>query len=192
MDIDELKSNWKAIELRVNKLEAQNRQLAEKMSKNKATTIKQRIASQFLTQAILCLFCPIWIFWFDLIIPVSLTLKVIYTLFFIIMILVKLYIWQNLKKTDFMTITVKDALIAVFHIENLIKNEKILGYILCIPVLGLFFWEIGDCGNKAIIIGGLIGLILGVLCGLYLQYRLNKQLREMHRSFEEELSEDCA
>lgn len=194
MDIEDLKRNWQQLELRVNKAEFENRRLAERLCKNNATGIKHKLMARYRAMTIVCAISPLWIILFNMQMNVNAYLFAGYISFFVIMALATAYIWFWMANTDYMSMTVKDAIIATYKAEKLCKNHNWIGFVTGIPLLVFLMITISETGEYVIITGAWTGLIVGGLIGLYIRLRNRRLLREMRRMLEDELddTDECS
>lgn len=190
MDLDKLKHDWQQLELRIDKIENENKRLAERLKKNSATGVKCRLTARYGRMTIICILSPIWMVLFDYTINVDTSLYISYVVFFAIMSVTTGYVWWKLRNIDYMSMSVKDALIAVYKTEILCKTHNRIGYITGFPLIIFLMIYIYQLDQQPLIIGAWIGLIIGGSLGTYIKIRNRQLLKKMKQTLAEEISED--
>lgn len=190
MDLDKLRQNWQQLELRIDKIELENKRLAERLKKNSATGIKHRLTSRYGRMTIICILAPLWMVLYDKTISTDIYLYISYIAFFVIMTIATGYVWWYLKSTDYMSMSVKDALIAVYKAEKLCKTHNWIGYITGLPLIAFLMIEIYQLGEQPLIIGAWAGVIIGGSIGTYIRIKNRRLLKTMKQTLIEEISEE--
>lgn len=190
MDINKLKHDWQQLELRIDKIENENKRLAERLKKNSATGVKHRLTARYGRMTIICILSPIWMVLFDNTFNVDTSLYISYIVFFAIMSVTTGYVWWKLRNIDYMSMSVKDALIAVYNTEKLCKINNWIGYITGIPLIIFLMIYIYRLDQQPLIIGAWAGLIVGGSIGTYIRLKNRRLLKKMRQTLAEEISED--
>lgn len=190
MELDELKKQWQQIELRIDKVEEANHRLAEKLKKNKATNAKQRLSRQFGMKLLICVVSPLWMILFASQVEVRTELFISYMVFFVIMTIAMAYVWNKLRTMNYMKMSIKEALIAVYDMERLYRLVGWIGIITGAPLIVFMMLEIYKLEISEVIYGAWAGLIVGTIVGLISKMRNRRLLKEMRQALEEEIGDD--
>ena len=190
MELDELKKQWQQIELRIDKVEEANHRLTERLKKNKATNAKQRLTTQFGVKLLFCIISPLWMVLFASQVEVRTELYISYMVFFVIMAISMAYVWNKLRTMNYMKMSIKEALIAVYDMERLYRRVGWVGIITGAPLIVFMLMEIHKLEIPEAVYGAWVGLIVGAIVGLISKIRYRRLLKEMRQALEEEIGDD--
>lgn len=190
MDIDELKKQWNAMELRIDRLEKENNRLMTNITNNRIVGLRGRLLARYRMMIILCVVSPAWIFFMDSLCDVSNFVKVCYVLFFVVMVITNGYVYHLIRKVDYIEMTIKDALVAATNVEIARRRMKIIGWILAVPLLAMLFSTFYEIGREELIYGAWIGLIVGFISGAIYEVNTRRLIRQMRQTLSDELGED--
>lgn len=122
----------------------------------------------------------------------SVLLQVVYSIFMLACASLSFYWWYRLGKVyHYMSIPLIEAQQSMERLDRLRRNIKIGSWITGIPVIAFLFFEISRHGNSQMLMGALGGLIIGAIIGLTLEFLNRKQIKDIKKSFSDELPEDC-
>lgn len=180
MNLDELKQEWNSMSNQAEKLRQENMRLKYSLTSNRYTSSKQRLFNRLRQQTIVCAIWPVLMITakniFDVLGP---TLYLIYILFFIIMALLQFRLMRRLKEIDLSQMSVKEAFTEALAFHKLYMRQKVVGYILGIPVLMMLFYAIFNTGSEAMLIGGITGLVFGFIIGYIIDSENRRLIRRM-------------
>lgn len=95
--------------------------------------------------------------------------------------------WRVMVRAEEMNISslsVVDALTAVYNLQRVRRSSKFLGYLAATPLLAVMFWYFYTI-SMPMFIGGLAGLIIGSVIGLIIDHRVKVWISEMKHTIEE-------
>lgn len=184
-DIEDLRRQWQAVNLRVDDLERRNRQLTSELSRHKAVGLRQRLMRYRMRSTLICLALPL------ILAPVLINLHgtswlflVTYMLFFWIMAGSNFMIWRSLSRIDISSATTGEAILNVYNVHRYIRFGRVLGWSLAVPLLVWMFSIFYDVGDSGMIWGGWAGLLVGLAIGFCVDYRQRKMLRQLRLEIE--------
>ncbi len=187
MDIDDLKLNWRKMELRMDRMEAESRRLAQMLRRNKATNTQQRLVNRYKVFTVICMLVPVWFLLMCESLNLSVALSVSYVAFFFVMTATSAYLWRSFSKVEYISLPIKDAIVESYKNERRVKVCNWIGYITGFPLIVFLMMEITALGIKPMIIGAWTGLVIGGAIGVITRIKMYRLMREMRRSLEEEL-----
>ena len=191
MNLDELKQEWNRMSNQAEELRQENMRLKYSLTNNRYTSSRQRLFNRLRQQMIVCAIWPVLLISakniFDVLGP---TLYLIYILFFIISALLQLRLMHRLKEIDLSQLSVKEAFTEALAFHKLYQRQKVVGYILGIPVLIMLFYAIYNTGSEAILIGGIAGLIVGSIIGYIIDSENRRLIRRMTQELRRSLDDE--
>ena len=191
MNLDELKQEWNRMSNQAEELRQENMRLKYSLTNNRYTSSRQRLFNRLRRQMIVCAIWPVLLISvkdiFDVLGP---TLYLIYILFFIISALLQLRLMHRLKEIDLSQMSVKEAFTEALAFHKLYQRQKVVGYILGIPVLIMLFYAIYNTGSEAILIGGIAGLIVGSIIGYIIDSENRRLIRRMTQELRRSLDDE--
>lgn len=180
MELDNLKSAWQNLNVRVDRLEEENRRTTEALCRNRAKSAQTKLAESYkrtsyvglvcLLLAPLCvkvLFLPVWV-------------AVIYGAFGIVMGAILLRSYWVTRYTNFMSLPIVDALKEAVKMRRRQNAVTTIGIVLGCLLLGTFYayLEVG-------IYGFYVGLVVGLFIGIKKQLTQRQLIREIEDSLRE-------
>lgn len=190
MDMEEMRRNWKKMELRINKIETENHRLVEQLKKSRACSAKRKLTIGNGVMTVFCAVSPLWIVLLSGMVDVSFALYLSYIIFFVIMTLVTGRVWLWLLKTDYMLMSVKEALICAYKTKRLNRDKELVGYLTGLPLIAFLMIEVYQMGIDELMVGAWIGLVIGGIVGICIRIRDNRLLKNMRQALEEEVFDD--
>lgn len=185
MNIDELKSQWQELRLRVDRLEDNNIRLAQQLAAGKAVASKQQLATTYLRGAITGMILPV-------IAPLLVTLlefprwiAVCYALFGLIMSVANLCMRSYILKADYMSLPVIQALENALNIKLRMRRLRFVSMSMGAIVIASIVFELLDKNDTYMSAGFVIGLICGLFIGIIKwrqQSRLSRRMIEELRN----------
>ena len=123
--------------------------------------------------------------------PLSVMLRILYSVFMLFCAGLSLYWWYRLGRIyDFMTIPVIQAKKKMDELNRLRVRCKIIGWVTGAPVIGLLFYEILMEGPEDSFYGALIGAFIGLAIGLTWEYLNRRQVKDIRNTFTDESEEE--
>lgn len=99
------------------------------------------------------------------------------SLFFAVMGVLCYDTYRRIRRMDFARMTVVELLKSVEHITRSHLIHRYVGILLMVPLLSCMFYYFSV--NKAMLLGGICGLIFGGTIGLINDARMRRYLREI-------------
>ncbi|MBR5550879.1 MAG: hypothetical protein IKV83_03035 [Muribaculaceae bacterium] len=179
MNIDELKSQWKSMELRIDRLEKDNKSLISRISNERMKSVREKLLARYRALIIVCIFSPLWMVLMNNLHHVDIEVPIVYAFFFLVMALANYYMYQLIGKVDCSKLTIKEALIAVTKVEETRQNVKLLGWIFGLPLIIIMFDVFKEMGHPEIIYGACVGLVIGGVVGYLVERKTRRLIREL-------------
>lgn len=190
MDIDELKSQWKSMELRIDRLEKDNKNLLSRISNERVKSVREKLLARYRAIIMVCIFSPLWIVMMDKVWNLDNEILIVYTFFFMVMALANYYMYQLIGKVDCSKLTIKEALIAVTKVEETRQKVKLLGWIFGLPLIIIMFDVFKKMGHPEIIYGACVGLVIGGVVGYLVERKTRRLIRELRQTLADALVDD--
>lgn len=99
--------------------------------------------------------------------------------FFILMAILHLSLAFWVKKLDYSTMTVKEALESVYKLESRRNRNRVIGISLAVPLCCFMAYTFAHTYDPSILWGCFAGAILGALIGLVINHKASMMLHEM-------------
>ena len=190
MNIDELKSQWKSMELRIDRLEKDNKNLLSCISNERVKSVREKLLARYRAIIMVCIFSPLWIVMMDKVWNLDNEILIVYTFFFMVMALANYYMYQLIGKVDCSKLTIKEALIAVTKVEETRQKVKLLGWIFGLPLIIIMFDVFKEMGHPEIIYGACVGLVIGGVVGYLVERKTRRLIRELRQTLADALVDD--
>lgn len=190
MNIDELKSQWKSMELRIDRLEKDNKSLLSRISNERMKSVREKLLARYRAIIMVCIFSPLWIVMMDKVWNLDNEILIVYTFFFMVMALANYYMYQLIGKVDCSKLTIKEALIAVTKVEETRQKVKLLGWIFGLPLIIIMFDVFKEMGHPEIIYGACVGLVIGGVVGYLVERKTRRLIRELRQTLADALVDD--
>lgn len=190
MDIDELKSQWKSMELRIDHLEKDNKQLLSRISGDRMKGVRGKLMARYRSIIMVCVLSPSWVVLMDKIWNLDNEILIIYTFFFVVMALANYYMYRLIGKVDCSVMSIKEALVATAKVEDTRQKVKLLGWILAVPLMIIVFDVFEEMGHPEVIYGACAGLIMGGVVGYFVERKTRRLIRELRQTLADALADD--
>ena len=190
MNIDELKSQWKSMELRIDRLEKDNKNLLSRISNERMKSVREKLLARYRALIIVCIFSPLWMVLMNELYQVDVEVSIVYAFFFLVMALANFYMCKLIKKVDCSKLTIKEALIAVTKVEETRQKVKLLGWIFGLPLIIIMFDVFKEMGHPEIIYGACVGLVIGGVVGYLVERKTRRLIRELRQTLADALVDD--
>lgn len=182
LEIESLRSSWRTLSDRIDRLEESNRQLRA----GRCESSRDRLRRHFRVTLIVCV-AMIFIY-----APVThsvfpLWLAVLMECFFAVMGVCSFFLLRKAGQLDFSRQTVSESLDLVYSLKRSHTIVQAFGIALCIPLLVLMFRYFSQV-SLPMVYGGIAGLIVGIPIGIVRWRRQLGVLRDMREQLEETLS----
>lgn len=185
MTLEELKVQWNQLSVRVDRLEEENRRLASELATGRATSAQQRLASHYTKHALIGLLLPLLAPMLVFVLDMPMWVAVLYGLLGLLCMAADLIFARYIRRSNFAILPVVNSL------ENMLKAKKYQRRMQIVFIIiggffmgGAFFPALED--EPSVMIGALIGLIIGICCGLTLYFKkvrlINEILKELKES----------
>ena len=185
MTLEELKVQWNQLSVRVDRLEEENRRLASELATGRATSAQQRLASHYTKHALIGLLLPLLAPMLVFVLDMPLWVAVLYGLLGLLCMAADLIFARYIRRSNFAILPVVNSL------ENMLKAKKYQRRMQIVFIIiggiflgGAFFPALEE--EPSVMIGALIGLIIGICCGLTLYFKkvrlINEILKELKES----------
>ena len=190
MDIDELKSQWKSMELRIDRLEKDNKQLLSRISSDRMKGVRGKLMTRYRSVIMVCVLSPSWIVLMDKMWNLDNEILIIYTFFFVVMALANYYMYRLIGKVDCSKLSIKDALAATAKVEDTRQKVKLLGWILAVPLTIIMFDVFEEIGHPEVIYGACAGLVIGGVVGCLVERKTRRLIRELRQTLNDALADE--
>ena len=190
MDIDELKSQWKSMELHINRLEKENKQLLSRISGDRMKGVRGKLMARYRSIIVVCVLSPSWIILMDRMLCLDDEIFIVYTFFFLVMALANYYMYRLIAKIDCSVMSIKEALMATTKVEETRQKVKLLGWILGLPLIIIMFDVFKEMGHPEIIYGACVGLVIGGVVGYFVERKTRRLVRELRQALADALADD--
>lgn len=190
MDIDELKSQWKSMELHINRLEKENKQLLSRISGDRMKGVRGKLMARYRSIIVVCVLSPSWIVLMDKIWNLDDEILIIYIFFFVVMALANYYMYRLIGKVDCSVMSIKEALVATAKVEDTRQKVKLLGWILAVPLTIIMFDVFKEIGHPEVIYGACAGGVIGGVVGYFVERKTRRLIRELRQALADALADD--
>jgi cation transport ATPase len=178
MDLEQFKSQWQSVNIKVDRLSEANRELTQKLASQHAVSLKQKLAKKYNRIAIVGLCLPLlsFVLYYELNMPVWLC--IVYAIFG----LVAAYMNYNLAKfilhTDYISMPIAEAIKHAVKIRRRQRKTMMFLLFLALLVLWALFAQVYTIAPE-LMIACYIGLGIGVIIDIILStksFRLSKKI----------------
>lgn len=191
MDIDDLKSQWKSMELRINQLEKDNKSLEMRITRDRMKGVRGKLMARYRSLIVVCMLSPSWIVLMDRMYPhLDNEVAIVYTFFFVVMALANYYMYRLIGKVDCSVMSIKEALVATTKVEETRQKVKLLGWILGLPLIIIMFDVFKEMGHPEIIYGACVGLVIGGVIGYFIERKTRRLIRELRQTLADAIADD--
>ena len=190
MDIDDLKSQWKSMELRINQLEKDNKSLEMRITRDHMKGVREKLMARYRAIIMVCIFSPIWMLMMNELYQVDVEVSIVYAFFFLVMALANYYMYQLIGKVDCSRMSIKEALVATTKVEETRQKVKLLGWILGLPLIIIMFDVFKEMGHPEIIYGACVGLVIGGVIGYFIERKTRRLIRELRQTLADAIADD--
>lgn len=187
MELEDLKQGWKEMETRLERMEWQNKELMRQIAYSKVESAQQKLKKNYQRMTLLCLFAPFWSQGVYRLVDGTGLGAWPFWLFFFAMAYMKGRMWRMVARLDCQSLTVKEALLAVYRLERWQHTTLLVGPLLALPLLAWFGWLLYQTNDMYLLGGAGFGLIVGGAIGWCVRLRLHRSLRQMREVLAEEL-----
>lgn len=190
MDIDELKKQWKSMELRIDQLEKDNKRLLSCISNDKVWGVRKKLQTRYFALIVLCVVSPVWILLMNEMYYIDTEVLIIYTFFFVVMAVVNSYIYNLIGKVDCSSMTIKEALMVITKVEETRRRGQLLGWILAVPLVIILFRVFSEMGHPEVLYGASVGLVIGGIYGYIFDRQTRQLIKELRKTLADALAEE--
>lgn len=190
MDLEQLREQWKSLDIKIDTLSKDNIRLRKKLMDNKARSINYRLMRRIRNIAIVCAIAPVFIAVANLHANTFSTLTIIAAfVYFFTIAAAWIYFYGKLRHTDYLNEPLVESLRQVTIREITMRRIKTLSTVLGIPVVILLLHDIylheeSDFALLSALTGGIVGGIIGFYISRT-NKRLIRSMRDTLHEFEE-------
>ncbi len=186
MELEDMKKSWNELtNKRIEALESQNDALIDKLRKQRATTLKDKLERRFRILTAVCLLAPTLINHSFFQAEEFAVIGWYFPLFFLIMATLQARTWWLFSRIDYTRMTIKEAVKSVYETERWIRHHQLIGIGLALPLLVLLFYQFYQMQIFEAIYGAWVGLMIGGCVGWRIQRNIKRDLQHI----KEELGE---
>lgn len=177
MELENLKSAWQNLNLRVDRLEEENRRTTEALCRDRAKSAQMKLAESYKRTSYLGLSLPFLSPLCVKILLLPVWVGVIYAVFGLLMAALLLRSYWVTRYTNFISLPVVDALRDAIKLRRRQNVVTIIGIVLgCVLIAAFYaYLEVG-------VWGFFVGLGLGLIIGVRKQLRQRELIREIEDS----------
>lgn len=189
MDLDNLREQWKSLNIKVEDLQVENMRLRHDIQTNKVTSIKRRLIARIRNMLLVCCLAPIFIIYMKNEIALTTATIVCYVSYFIIIGAAHGYLLWRLSTRDYLSMPIAAAIKEAATLELYRKRMRMWSYIMAAPVIFMLMMDIYKYGYPGALISGIIGGLAGLAIGLRLEYTNRKLMRQIRQLLDQ--IDDC-
>jgi hypothetical protein len=187
MDLNQLKEQWKRLDANDLGVDQIHNAIVSGRRYKRAATIAARLSRRHLCLAILSALAPMLLLPLSASIDVPLAFGALYTGYFLIMIGFNLSLSKTARQLQLADVPVRDALIATTCYAVAYRRLNIIGLALALPLVVYLLMVLQAAGIRAAVVGGWIGLAVGVVAGVALEWRVRVDIRALRQALREDL-----
>ncbi len=189
MDLDNLREQWKSLNIKVEDLQVENMRLRHDIQTNKVTSINRRLIARIRNMLLVCCLAPIFIIYMKNEIALTTATIVCYVSYFIIIGAAHGYLLWRLSTRDYLSMPIAAAIKEAATLELYRKRMRMWSYIMVAPVIFMLMMDIYKYGYPGALISGIIGGLAGLAIGLRLEYTNRKLMRQIRQLLDQ--IDDC-
>lgn len=189
MDLDNLREQWKSLNIKVEDLQVENMRLRHDIQTNKVTSINRRLIARIRNMLLVCCLAPIFIIYMKNEIALTTATIVCYVSYFIIIGAAHGYLLWRLSTRDYLSMHIAAAIKEAATLELYRKRMRMWSYIMAAPVIFMLMMDIYKYGYPGALISGIIGGLAGLAIGLRLEYTNRKLMRQIRQLLDQ--IDDC-
>lgn len=189
MDLDNLREQWKSLNIKVEDLQVENMRLRHNIQTNKVTSINRRLIARIRNMLLVCCLAPIFIIYMKNEIALTTATIVCYVSYFIIIGAAHGYLLWRLSTRDYLSMPIAAAIKEAATLELYRKRMRMWSYIMAAPVIFMLMMDIYKYGYPGALISGIIGGLAGLAIGLRLEYTNRKLMRQIRQLLDQ--IDDC-
>lgn len=189
MDLDNLREQWKSLNIKVEDLQVENMRLRHDIQTNKVTSINRRLIARIRNMLLLCCLAPIFIIYMKNEIALTTATIVCYVSYFIIIGAAHGYLLWRLSARNYLSMPIAAAIKEAATLELYRKRMRMWSYIMAAPVIFMLMMDIYKYGYPGALISGIIGGLAGLAIGLRLEYTNRKLMRQIRQLLDQ--IDDC-
>ncbi|MCX4311767.1 MAG: hypothetical protein OSJ26_04280 [Muribaculaceae bacterium] len=189
MDLDNLREQWKSLNIKVEDLQVENMRLRHDIQTNKVTSINRRLIARIRNMLLVCCLAPIFIIYMKNEIALTTATIVCYVSYFIIIGAAHGYLLWRLSTRDYLSMPIAAAIKEAATLELYRKRMRMWSYIMAAPVIFMLMMDIYKYGYPGALISGIIGGLAGLAIGLRLEYTNRKLMRQIRQLLDQ--IDDC-
>lgn len=189
MDLDNLREQWKSLNIKVEDLQVENMRLRHDIQTNKVTSINRRLIARIRNMLLVCCLAPIFIIYMKNEIALTTATIVCYVSYFIIIGAAHGYLLWRLSARDYLSMPIAAAIKEAATLELYRKRMRMWSYIMAAPVIFMLMMDIYKYGYPGALISGIIGGLAGLAIGLRLEYTNRKLMRQIRQLLDQ--IDDC-
>lgn len=189
MDLDNLREQWKSLNIKVEDLQVENMRLRHDIQTNKVTSINRRLIARIRNMLLVCCLAPIFIIYMKNEIALTTATIVCYVSYFIIIGAAHGYLLWRLSARDYLSMPIAAAIKEAATLELYRKRMRMWSYIMAAPVIFMLMMDIYKYGYPGALISGIIGGLAGLAKGLRLEYTNRKLMRQIRQLLDQ--IDDC-
>ena len=189
MDLDNLREQWKSLNIKVEDLQVENMRLRHDIQTNKVTSINRRLIARIRNMLLVCCLAPIFIIYMKNEIALTTATIVCYVSYFIIIGAAHGYLLWRLSTRDYLSMPIAAAIKGAATLELYRKRMRMWSYIMAAPVIFMLMMDIYKYGYPGALISGIIGGLAGLAIGLRLEYTNRKLMRQIRQLLDQ--IDDC-
>lgn len=190
MELEELKNKWQKLNIRVERLEKDNKRMASELAAGRAATARKSLVRYYNVSAFNGMLLPLLAPMLVMVLHFQLWVACLYAVFGMVMSVLNFVFADYIRRNADMTLPVVDALNNLLVIRRRQKQLRILGIVCGIIVVSSMFGQVTGQGDKYVMLGMLIGLCVGIPMGVFKELRSRRLLRTMQRELQACLDED--
>ena len=189
MDLDNLREQWKSLNIKVEDLQVENMRLRHDIQTNKVTSINRRLIARIRNMLLVYCLAPIFIIYMKNEIALTTATIVCYVSYFIIIGAAHGYLLWRLSTRDYLSMPIAAAIKEAATLELYRKRMRMWSYIMAAPVIFMLMMDIYKYGYPGALISGIIGGLAGLAIGLRLEYTNRKLMRQIRQLLDQ--IDDC-
>lgn len=189
-DIESLRSAWQRIgtHTKSEASRADNLRVMSRAKRSRGRVLTHRLSDRYLRLGFVGIFLIVNAFFMRNLIPISDLLMWCFVGYGLIMGTLSFYMNTLISRSHLTDLPVLLAVDRLKHIVRLRQNFRILGIVLCVPLLAALLYQLGQI-DYDLLWGGCIGGVIGLYISICMELRTRREFNALMATFDNNDSE---
>lgn len=190
MDIDQLKKTWQSQSARLDRLEAQNRELRRTMREDKLLGRRSRLLRTYTWLIVLSVVMIPFVLLVFPHLELPLYISVMFAVAMSVLALMNSYVYRLIERIDPTAMSLRDMLAHVVGLEISRRRLRYCSMVIGVVVIAVFMYTLYENEEYSPMCGGVVGGVIGLVCGLRKEAEIKAQIRAMKEMLRDALRDD--